>query len=225
MPARRNEAAPLAACEQQDVEDDAVHEPEHVDAEVPPARESDRVADARQPDVLRQRDASLASPSRAGSVGHVLLHAEPLFPGRRVPRPVQPGMVGQDLKAGADDEDQEEQVQEVLNAQPDRHCVVEVSRGSGPRVPQDELLDLGNAAKALRRRDAHSSRAKADRQQPQQVEPSIRADSQPRRDAGCGWDRAGPRVRMNDIFAARELGSIVLDRGRREVLGAWRRGA
>ena len=145
IPARRHESPPLAAREQQDVEDEAVEQPEHVDAEMPPAREADRVAKPRQPDLRRQADrVLLRRPQRIGR--HRLLDAKPVPAGRRVARPVQPRMIGEDLHAGADDEDQQEQIEEVLQPQPDRETRrhVRVRRLDGPGVPRDEVLNDGS---------------------------------------------------------------------------------
>jgi hypothetical protein len=103
----------LTGREQQNVEDNTVREPHDVDAEVPPAREADRVPYPRQADLGRQRDrVLLRGPQRVRR--DRLLEPEPLAPRRAVTRPVQARVIREDLDAGADDEDHEEEVQEVL---------------------------------------------------------------------------------------------------------------
>jgi hypothetical protein len=111
--------APLAGRERQHVEDRAVEQPQGVHAQVPPAGKPDRVPDPGQPDLTTQADGVLLRcPERVG--GNRFLDAEPVFTRGAVPRPVQPRVVAEDLDAGADDEDQQEQVEEVLHANPDR---------------------------------------------------------------------------------------------------------
>ena len=98
VPGRRDEPLPAAGREQQDVEHHAVEEPDSVDAQMPPACESDRVAKPRKTDVAREADRILLGrPERVGR--HRLLDSEPVPPGRRVPRPVQARMIRQDLDA------------------------------------------------------------------------------------------------------------------------------
>ena len=57
----------MTACKQQDIEDHAVEQPEHVDAEVPPTRQTDRVTKPRQTDLRREADrVLLGRPERLG---------------------------------------------------------------------------------------------------------------------------------------------------------------
>ena len=127
VPAGGNEALPSGGREQQGDEDHAVEQPERVDAEVPPAREADRVAKPRQTDLARKADrVLLGRPERVGR--HRLLDPKPVLAGRGVARPIQPGVVGENLDARADDEDHEEQVEEVLPPRPGR----EACRRLGP---------------------------------------------------------------------------------------------
>ena len=150
VPAGRHEALPPAGREQQDVEDHAVEQPQRVDAEVPPARQADRVAKPRQADLARKADrVLLGRPQRVGR--HRLLDPEPVPAGRGVPRPVQPRVVGEDLHARADDEDHEEQVEEVLPSRPGGEARRRVGsrRLDGPGVALDEVLYRGLTAQAL----------------------------------------------------------------------------
>ena len=141
VPARRHQPPPLAGREQQDVEDDAVEQPQGVDAEVPPAGQPDRVPQPGQADLAGQADrVLLRGPQRIG--GHRLLDPEPVPARGAVPGPVQPGMVGEDLHPGPDDEDHQEQVEEVLPAapRPATRRVAGAGRLDGAGVAGDEPL-------------------------------------------------------------------------------------
>jgi hypothetical protein len=64
-------------------------------------------------------------------------------------------MVSQDLKAGADDEDQEEQVQEMLNPQPYGQDRADVRGGSGAWMAENERLNVRELAEVLRHGHGH----------------------------------------------------------------------
>ncbi len=72
------------------------------------------------------------------------LEAEPFSPGRAVALPVQPGMVGENLDTGADNERHEKQVEEVQQPEPIRK-----SRGDGhvgarnAGVAHEKILQCG----------------------------------------------------------------------------------
>jgi hypothetical protein len=78
-------------------------------------------------------------------------------------------MVGQDLHARADDEDEEEHVEEVLPARPGGKTGrrVGVRRLDRPGVALNEPLHRGIAAKLLGDGDRGQEGHEADRQQPQ----------------------------------------------------------
>ena len=119
LPAGGHDASPLAGGEDQDVEHGAVEQPQRVDAQVPPASEPDGVPDTGQPDLAGQANrVLLRRPQRIGR--YRLLNAEPVPAGGAVARPVQAWVVGEDLQARTDDEDQQEQIEEVLHPDPDR---------------------------------------------------------------------------------------------------------
>ena len=208
----------MAAREQQDIEDHAVEQPERVDAEVPPAREADRMAKPRQADLAREADrVLLRRPERIGR--HRVLDAKPVPAGRRVARPVQTRMIGQDLDAGTDDEDQQEQIEEVLQPQPDRETRrhVRVRRLDRPGVPRDEVLNRRLAAQALRDGDRDDQQQKPDRQQPEQVEPPGATDAHPRRDPVHPRDRARPGRRVDHVLARGQLPAVAADEVRRNA--------
>ena len=132
-PGGRHHPTPLSGREQQDIEDEAVEQPQRIGPEMPPAGQADRVADPRQPDLSRQADrVLLRRPQRL--VRNRLLDAKPVLAGSAVPRPVQPRMITEDLQSRPDDEDQQEQVEEVLHANPDRQPGTRLG-ARGPTVP------------------------------------------------------------------------------------------
>jgi hypothetical protein len=71
-------------------------------------------------------------------------------------------VVGQDLHAGTDDEDQQEHIEEVLYAQPRREARRRfgVRRFDGPGVPCDEVLNRRLAAQAFRDGDRDDQQQK-----------------------------------------------------------------
>ena len=66
----------------------------------------------------------------------------------------KPGVVAEDLHAGPDDEDHQEQVEEVLHSDPDRQPRARFGAGSldGAGIADDETLDRRDVAQALRGR-------------------------------------------------------------------------
>ena len=202
----------MAACKEQDVEDHAVEQPERVDAEVPPAREADRVTKPRQTDLRREADrVLLGRPERIGR--DRVLDAKPVPAGRRVARPVEARMVGQDLHAGTDNEDQQEQIEEVLQPQPDRETRrrVGVRRRERSGVPGDEMLHRRLGAETLRDRNRDDQQQKSDRQQPEQVEPSGAADADARSDTVHLRDRTRPRRLVDHVLARSKLPAVATD--------------
>src|SRR6185312_9655805 len=100
-------------------------------------------------------------------------HAQPLLARLAVALPVQPRMVDEDLPPRPDDEEHEEDVEEVLPADPGRYARV------GQRVrgqyltgeARDEVLDGGHVAQALPDGDQDDESHEADGRHPQEVEP------------------------------------------------------
>ena len=197
---------PLPGDEQQHVEHHAVEQEDDVGPQVPPAGQSDRVAHPRQADARRQTDGVLLRrPQRV--LGHRLLHPEPLVSGRAVAGPVQAGVVGEDLQAGAHDEDHQEQVEEVLPAQPRREpgsCTCAPGRVRAG-VALDEVGHGGHVAQALGGRDRDHQSDRGDGDQPQQVEPAGPADADPRCHPVHLGDRTRPRVGVDRVLAEGEL--------------------
>ena len=123
LPGRRHQALPLPGAKQQDHEDQAVAHPEQHAEEVPVPGHADRVPVAGQADpggevagvVLGRPDAVLRHLDRR--------EPEPLGAGGAVDVPVQPGVVHEDLQAAADEQDQEQEVDVVGDAQPGREAV------------------------------------------------------------------------------------------------------
>ena len=133
LPGRRHQALPLPGAEQQDHEDQAVAHPEQDAEEVPVPGHADRVPVAGQADpggevagvVLCRPDAVLGHLDRR--------EPEPLRAGGAVDVPVQPGVVHEDLQAAADEQDQEQEVDVVGDAQPGREAVRLRGRFGGQR--------------------------------------------------------------------------------------------
>ncbi len=142
-----------------------------------------------QPDLARQADrVLLGRPQRIGR--DRLLDPEPVPARGAVPGPVEPRVVAEDLDPRADDEDHQEQVEEVLQS------TQTGSPASPPAARHDRCRGSGRMnslhearhAQALGDGTAMIRPHEADRQQPQQVEPSAATDPHPRGDPV----RAGP---------------------------------
>ena len=152
-------------------------------------------------------------------VGNRLLDAEPVLARRAVPRPVQPRMIAEDLQPRPDDEDQQEQVEEVLHADPDRKAGTRLRAGrlDGARVADDEPLDRRHVAQTLRGRHGDDQDDEPDRQQPEQVEPPVAPDAHPRRDALHLGNRPRPRRRVDHVLALGQLRPEAPHRLRRDL--------
>ena len=181
---------------------------------VPPARQPDGVPQAGDADPARDVDrVLLGGPQRVGR--HLLLEPEPLPSGGGVPGPVQPGVVGEDLDGRPDDEGHQEQVEEVLPADPGRDALLAVGRRDGAGVPLDERLHGGQLAKGLGRGDAHYQEGDAERDQPEQVEPA--GPPHPHHGGGAPLvrQRTRPRLRVHDVLRAGGQPSAELVEGTR----------
>ena len=160
----------------------------------------------RQTDMARQADGVLLR--RPQGVGrNRLLDAEPVLAGGAVPRPVQPRVVAEDLQPGPDDEDQQEQVEEVLDADPDRQPGTRCGAGrlDGAGVTDDETLHGRHVAEPLRRRHGDDQDDEPDGEQPEQVEPPAATDAHAGSDALHLGDRPRPRRRIDDVLTLGQL--------------------
>src|SRR6185437_9355208 len=91
-----------------------------------------------------------AEPSRQGyrvilrrpdpTLGNFVLKTEPFGAWRTVPVPIQAGVVGEDLDARPDDQEDEEQVKEMLPPQPGRKPGVVHRLGAWAGIVRNELL-------------------------------------------------------------------------------------
>ena len=205
IPADGYQPHPLAGDEDEDEEHEPVQEPQRVDPEVPPAREPDRMPTSWQPDTVRQGErVHLRGVERIR--GNRLLHPEPVLARGRVPGQVQARVVGEDRHARADDEDHEEGVEEMLPAEPGREPDGGTCREFRlSRVLSNEFLDAGELPQTLRDGDACHEKDEPDRDQPEQVEPSVTADTDARGDTVLGRHSACPVlvhhiVRLFDQF-------------------------
>ena len=97
-------------------------------------------------------------------------------------------------------------------------------------VPGDEMLHRRFGAETLRDRDCNDQQQKSDRQQPEQVEPSVAANPDARSDTVHLRDRAGPRRLVDHVLARSKLRAVATDnvgrdaRLRRRRTLVWRRG-
>ena len=184
VPTGRHDSPPMASGEQQHVKDQAVQEPQHIDTEMPPARQADGVTKARKTDLSRQADRVLLRRPRLLS-RHLFLEAEPVLARCAVPGPGQPRMVTEDLCARPEDEDHQEHVEEVLQSDPDRktRVLARLRQYDGAGIPGDEVLDRRDRAQALRGRHRADQDHEADRKRPKEIEPPVPADTHTRRDA------------------------------------------
>src|SRR6185295_3493230 len=114
---------------------------------MPPASQADRMPEAGETDLSGQADrVLLRRPQRLGR--HRLLDTEPVLSRCTVPGPVETRMVAENLYSRPDDEDHQEQVEEVLHADPGGKTRVRlcVGRCDGAGMLCDEALDRGNRA-------------------------------------------------------------------------------
>ena len=123
LPGVGHQALPLVGREQQYHKDRAVTHPEQHAEEVPVAGHADGVPVAGQADPGGEVAGIILGGPEA-----VLRHLdrrepEPLRSGRAVDVPVQPGVIREDLQAAADEQDDEQEVDVVGDAQPGRETV------------------------------------------------------------------------------------------------------
>lgn len=164
-----------------------------------------------KPDLTRQADGVLLrGPQRVG--GNGLLCTEPIPTRCAVTGPVQAGVIGEDLDPRANDEGQQEQVEEVLDTNPDRNARALGRDGlrRGTRVAIDEPLHDPGAAHALRSRDCGDEHHQPDGPQPQEIEPTTATDPNPRGNTAGSRHRARPGVGINDVLASRQLRPVLL---------------
>ncbi len=177
---------------------------------MPPARQPERVAQARNAEPYRQRDGIvLGGPDAA--LRHRHLKPEPVAPRGAVAAPIESRVIGQDLQAGPHDEQHEEHVQEVLELQPPGKA--RVDRGRRLRdagMVLNESRHTRKLAQALRERDKAKQRRDADRQRPQRVDPAAP-------DANAGKNsllRRHPVIETDAVVRIAETGTERLGRGR-----------
>jgi hypothetical protein len=123
-------------------------------------------------------------------------------------------VIGQDLDAGPDDEDHEQRVQEMLRVHPPRQPRMGAGGDEHPRVAVHEPLNRGYVPQALGYGNRGEQLHPADRQRPRQVEPLAAAYPHPRRYPSRGWQRPGPRLRIDDILASGQPLPVIIDRRR-----------
>src|ERR1017187_10335441 len=116
---------------------------------MPPAGESYRVTNAGNTEPLR--DGHRVVFRRPDLVlGNLALEAKPLGAWRTVPPPIEPGVIGEDLDARADDEHQEEQVKKMEQSQPQREARVHRPGGrSDAGATHEEFLYAGHRTQLL----------------------------------------------------------------------------
>ena len=123
LPGGRHQAPPLLCAKQQHHEDQAIAHPEQHAKEMPMPGHPDGMPVAGQPNPWRKMTGVVFG--RPDAVfGHLNRgEPEPFGAWRAMDVPVQPGMVREDLQATADQQDQEQKVDVVGDAQPRRKAV------------------------------------------------------------------------------------------------------
>jgi len=135
-----------------------------------------------------------------------------------VPRPIQPGVVGEDLQARADDEDHEKQIEEVLPSQPGG----KTSRRGGarwlnrPGVLGDKALYRGVITQALGDSNRDNEPHEAEGEQPEQVEPLAPTNTHARGDAVDRRNRTRPGRGVDHVLASCQLRPITANDIRRD---------
>ncbi len=185
---------------------------------MPPTSQADRVTQPGQPHLTGQADRILLRRPQ-GIIRNGPLDPKPVPARRGVPGPVQPRMIRQNLHAGADDEDHEKQVEEVLQIYPGRKPdrPRRRRRHVSPRVAPDEALHKRVTAQTLGDSDQDDQQKEADRQQPQQVEPSAAPDPHARRDPVDLRHRPRPRGGVDHILTRRQLIAVAAYNVRRDT--------
>ena len=130
LPGGRHQSPPLPGAEQQDHEDQAVAHPEQHAEEVPVPGHADGVPVAGQADPGREVAGVVLGRPDAVRRHFDRREPEPLRAGGAVDVPVQPGVVHEDLQAAADEQDDEQEVDVVGDAQPGRKAVGRGGLGS-----------------------------------------------------------------------------------------------
>ena len=143
LPGGRHQTLPLPCAKQQHHEDQAVAHPKQDTKEVPVPGHADGVPVAGQADPRRNVTGVVFC--RPDTVfGHLdRREPEPLGAGRAMDVPVQPGMVREDLQAAADEQDQEQKVDVMGDAQPSRKAVGLVAveeLSAGPAAPAGDRM-------------------------------------------------------------------------------------
>ena len=88
---------------------------------------------------------------------------------------------------------------------------VRVRRRDRSGIPGDEMLHRRFGAQTLRDSDRDDQQQKPDRQQPEQVEPSVAANPDARSDTVHVRDRAGPRRLVDHVLARSKLPAVATD--------------
>jgi hypothetical protein len=159
-PGRRDQAPPLPGAEQQHDEGQSVSHPEQDGEEMPVPCHADGVAATGQTDPRGEMAGVVLG--RPGPVRghHHRRQPQPLRAGGAMDVPVEPGMVHEDLQAAADEQNQEQEVDVVGDAEPGREAVRLCGRFVGQRrvvrdrrKPQHAPLDISRRQQQQRRRD------------------------------------------------------------------------
>src|SRR5579863_2544655 len=139
---------------------------------MPPAREPDRMANARDAEPFR--DGHRIVFRRPYPVFRDLfLEAEPVGARRAVSPPIETWMIRENLDPCSDDEHHEEEIEEVQKAQPERKAGMDrAGRGSAARVAGNECLHPRHGSQLLRDGDSEDQQNQDKREDPQNIDPS-----------------------------------------------------
>src|SRR5438309_1140962 len=168
---------PLVRRKQHPVKSRAVEHPQQVDGEMPPSRRPDRVADARNAQPLWKCHRVVFG--RPYPVHwHRMLKAEPFGFRRAIPVPIEARVIREYLDARPDDERHEEQIEEVLQSQPQGVAGVNLRGRRYAWVAREELLKPRALEQLLTDRDPEDQNDEGERYGPQYVDPLLaQADS------------------------------------------------
>src|SRR5262249_19792332 len=177
----RYETLPLVGRKQQDIVHDPVDDPEHVQREVNPPSETDRMSKSRNAKPARNRHGIIfCSPenerwgtlAESGSFRNRMLKAEPFSAWRAIPVEIQTRMVRENLNSRTHDESHQEQVEYMVKAKPQRESFICTAERLA-RIARDKFLYGGQRAQLDSHPQCQNQRNESYGEQPQNIEPPL----------------------------------------------------
>src|SRR5262249_3183708 len=155
----RYEPLPLVGRKQQDIVHDPVDDPEHVQREVNPPGETDRMPKSRNAQPARNRHGIIfggpenersGTLAASGSFRNRMLKVGPFRGWRAIPDEIETRMVVENLNSRTHDESHQEQVEHMVKAKPQRESFIGTAERLA-RIARDKFLHGGLRAQ----RDSH----------------------------------------------------------------------